>query len=410
MGGMERMSDPSTSAVDDSRAIASAFLVAAAQWLAEYTSETTRTTYSRALGLPYLVHAWDLHALADVMRQQFGVTVDAYAPSPRAVAPGWCFGPWVAARGVRFADCETAPRAVREWATGLVQWEREGVDGRRLGRNARTKRITAVCSFYDSLARPGTGHDGMTCDPCNAINRRVLRAGVRRAERPRPLIDMTAIGRLIAVAERYRTTETERRRLVAQIVTLASTGIRLGALQRLTVDDYQRREHGAILRVHDKGGEESLKVLGEDQARAVDRYLSWRPEWDIAPLPTGEPAPLFRRVARSELERGLRREMSASTFRAQLAECARAAGLPRITPHDLRAAGITHALDGGHSTRVVQAWSGHRSVDNVERYDRRRRSLGSPVGVDISRSMSEAVREAVADLEAGVWTPAIYAR
>src|SRR5690606_42049560 len=91
MGGMERMSDPSMSAVDDSRAIASAFLVAAAQWLAEYTSETTRTTYSRAVGLPYLVHAWDLHALADVLRKQFGVAVDAYAPFPTAVAPGAWF-------------------------------------------------------------------------------------------------------------------------------------------------------------------------------------------------------------------------------------------------------------------------------------------------------------------------------
>jgi|DEB0MinimDraft_6_1074348.scaffolds.fasta_scaffold24165_4 integrase/recombinase XerD len=48
------------------------------------------------------------------------------------------------------------------------------------------------------------------------------------------------------------------------------------------------------------------------------------------------------------------------------------------SPHSGRATAITNLLDQGFSHREVMAFSGHESVQMVERYDRKRKTLESP--------------------------------
>ena len=143
---------------------------------------------------------------------------------------------------------------------------------------------------------------------------------------------------------------------VAILETLYATGIRVGELCGLDVDDVDHERR--VLRVLGKGRKERTVPFGLPAARALDAWLeSGRPAL-VAP---GAGAALFLGV------RGRRMDQRAvrTLVHARLAEVQ---GAPDLGPHGLRHSAATHLLEGGADLRTVQELLGHASLATTQIY------------------------------------------
>ena len=141
----------------------------------------------------------------------------------------------------------------------------------------------------------------------------------------------------------------------ALLEVLYACGARVSEATRLRTDDLEPRLR--VLRLHGKGDKMRLVPVGARAREAVERWLS-----------EGRP-----RVARRGREAALFLSRSGRSLgridawrRVQAA--ARAAGLPRVTPHTLRHSFASHLLAGGADLRAVQELLGHASIRTTEVY------------------------------------------
>lgn len=150
---------------------------------------------------------------------------------------------------------------------------------------------------------------------------------------------------------------------------LYATGIRVGELVGLDVDDVDRRDR--LVRVMGKGSKERTAPYGIPAARALDAWLDGGAGRRLLARPGSGPA-LFlgRRGARVDPRqvRSLVHELVAELPDA-----------PDIGPHGLRHSAATHLLEGGADLRMVQELLGHASLATTQVYthvsvDRLRRS------------------------------------
>ena len=134
----------------------------------------------------------------------------------------------------------------------------------------------------------------------------------------------------------------------ALLEVLYGTGLRVGELVGLRVDDVRHRDS---VRVSGKGGRERVVPLGGAARRAVDRYLrEGRPE--LAGPAAGDR--LWIGVRGGALDsRGIRRVVRrrAATF-----------------PHAFRHSFATHLLEGGADLRAVQEMLGHVELATTQIY------------------------------------------
>jgi len=133
--------------------------------------------------------------------------------------------------------------------------------------------------------------------------------------------------------------------------TFYSTGIRLGELVGLDIDDFDRRQ--GLLRVNGKGDKERLVILGHPAIEAILLYLQHR-----NPEPYERALFLCRRgkrIPRRTVNHLVRKHGE------------KALGKP-ITPHLLRHTFATHLLDGGCDLRVLQELLGHESLRTTQIY------------------------------------------
>jgi integrase/recombinase XerC len=143
------------------------------------------------------------------------------------------------------------------------------------------------------------------------------------------------------------------RRDRAVLEMLYATGVRISelcGLDRADVDDARR-----VVRVFGKGAKERTVPYGIPAQRALDDWLRHgRPRIDtsIDALFLGE--------------KGGR--LQPTVARRIVAAAARAAGLPHLSPHDLRHSAATHLLDGGADLRAVQDLLGHASLSSTQIY------------------------------------------
>jgi integrase/recombinase XerC len=152
--------------------------------------------------------------------------------------------------------------------------------------------------------------------------------------------DDTAIGR--------------RDRLIVEL--LYASGVRVGELVRLDVDDIDR--HRRVLRVLGKGNKERTVPYGAAADRALEQWLlHGRPE-------------LICSDSGSALLLGSRgRRIDPRTVRRIVHDHAqRLPGSPELGPHALRHTAATHLLDGGADLRVVQELLGHASLATTQIY------------------------------------------
>ncbi len=143
---------------------------------------------------------------------------------------------------------------------------------------------------------------------------------------------------------------------VAVLELLYATGIRVGELCGLDVDDVDRGRR--VLRVFGKGRKERTVPYGVPADRAVGRWLeSGRP---VLAVPGAGPAMFLGARGRRIDQRAVR-----SLVHARLAEVPNA---PDMGPHGLRHTAATHLLEGGADLRTVQELLGHASLATTQVY------------------------------------------
>jgi integrase/recombinase XerD len=223
------------------------------------------------------------------------------------------------------------------------------VQGR--ARSTVARRLSALAGFYGYALDEGL------------IERSPV-AGVRR---PKVADDSQTTGldrdqlRAVLAAARSRaaTGAGQSNRDLALVTLLAHNGLRIGEALAANVEDLSAERGHRTLRITRKGSRRATVVLAPVTARAIDDYLAGR-----------EAGPLF-------ITAGERRLDEPAAFR-MVRRLAKAAGLDcadRLSPHSLRHAFVTLALDAGVSLRDVQDAAGHADPRTTRRYDQARHNL-----------------------------------
>ncbi len=171
--------------------------------------------------------------------------------------------------------------------------------------------------------------------------------------------DMRDVPRKGLVLARSRSTRSSSRdyrdiRNLALVDLLFATGMRVGEVSSLNVDDFSVTE--LMFRVHGKGGRGRLAYVVDDQTILIQKqHLEARTQ-----LVSESPA-LFLNAAGERL--------STQGIANIIAQFRRAAGIERhITPHMLRHTVATLLLRNGMDIRVVQEFLGHASIATTQRY------------------------------------------
>ncbi|GAA4802535.1 tyrosine recombinase XerC [Nocardioides caeni] len=230
-------------------------------------------------------------------------------------------------------------RGLRSW---LARQQSMG-----LSRTTLARRATAARVFTAWLARTGRAAEDAGVALGSPKPHRTL-PDVLRVDEARELIAASAAraddGTPVGVRD------------VALLELLYATGMRVGELCGLDVDDLDRDRD--VVRVFGKGRKERTVPFGRPAARAVDRWLTdGRP--GLARPGSGPALFLGARGARID-QRAVR-----TVVHRRLAEVP---GAPDLGPHGLRHTAATHLLEGGADLRSVQELLGHASLATTQRY------------------------------------------
>ncbi|MGZ4445272.1 MAG: tyrosine recombinase XerC [Nocardioides sp.] len=143
---------------------------------------------------------------------------------------------------------------------------------------------------------------------------------------------------------------------VAMLEMLYATGIRVGELVGLDVDDIDRDRQ--VVRVFGKGRKERSVPFGRPAARALDFWLKHgRPHL----LVEGSGPAVFLGTRGKRIDQRAVRTL----VHRRIAEVP---GAPDIGPHGLRHTAATHLLEGGADLRSVQELLGHASLATTQLY------------------------------------------
>ena len=143
---------------------------------------------------------------------------------------------------------------------------------------------------------------------------------------------------------------------VAMVELLYATGIRVGELVGLDVDDLDHERR--VLRVFGKGRKERTVPYGAPAERALARWLGQgRPRL----LVIGSGPALFLGARGGRIDQRAVRTL----VHRRIADVP---GAPDIGPHGLRHTAATHLLEGGADLRSVQELLGHASLATTQRY------------------------------------------
>ncbi|HET9419494.1 MAG TPA: tyrosine recombinase XerC [Nocardioides sp.] len=218
-----------------------------------------------------------------------------------------------------------------------------------MGRSRTTlaRRATAARVFTAWLARTGRAGTDVGAGLGSPKPHRTLPA-VLRADEARALIDAATTladdGSPVGLRD------------VAMLEVLYATGIRVGELVGLDVDDIDRERN--VLRVFGKGRKERTVPFGRPAAHALDFWLRHgRP----ALVVEGAGAALFLGARGKRIDQRAVRRL----VHQRLAEVP---GAPDMGPHGLRHTAATHLLEGGADLRSVQELLGHASLATTQRY------------------------------------------
>ena len=230
-------------------------------------------------------------------------------------------------------------RSLRSWLA------RQQTTGK--ARTTLARRATAARVFTAWLARTGRIPDDVGASLGSPRPRRTL-PPVLRADEASDLIRAAA-----ALADDDSPVGI---RDVAMLELLYATGIRVGELVGLDLDDLDRERN--VVRVFGKGRKERMVPFGHPAAVALDRWLTaGRPLLRVE----GAGAALFLGARGRRIDpRAVR-----TLVHQRIADVP---GAPDIGPHGLRHTAATHLLEGGADLRSVQELLGHSSLATTQLY------------------------------------------
>jgi integrase/recombinase XerC len=142
----------------------------------------------------------------------------------------------------------------------------------------------------------------------------------------------------------------------AMLELLYATGIRVGELVALDLDDVDRERN--LVRVFGKGRKERSVPFGHPAARALDRWVT---EGRATLMTDGAGGALFLGARGRRIDQRAVRTL----VHRRIAEVP---GAPDIGPHGLRHTAATHLLEGGADLRAVQELLGHASLATTQLY------------------------------------------
>lgn len=177
-----------------------------------------------------------------------------------------------------------------------------------------------------------------------------------RRELPDVLVADDAAAVLASLADEAQEGAPRALRDHAVLEVLYATGVRVGELVALDVDDVDHARR--VVRVLGKGRKERSVPYGVPAARALDAWLV-----------RGRPALAGDTSARA-LFLGVRgARLGQRAVRAMVHERLGAVpGTPDVGPHGLRHSAATHLLEGGADLRAVQELLGHASLGTTQIY------------------------------------------
>lgn len=219
-----------------------------------------------------------------------------------------------------------------------------------LGRSRTTiaRRATAARVFTAWLARTGRAATDVGASLRSPKAHRTL-PPVLRADEAESLLAATSA----AAAE---TDGPVGCRDVAILELLYATGIRVGELTGLDIDDLDRQRN--VVRVLGKGRKERTVPFGTPAAAALDAWLrDGRPRLvtehtDSALFLGARGGRINQRAVRTLVHKSI----------------AAVPGAPDLGPHGLRHTAATHLLEGGADLRSVQELLGHASLATTQLY------------------------------------------
>ncbi|WP_283134227.1 tyrosine recombinase XerC [Rhizohabitans arisaemae] len=142
----------------------------------------------------------------------------------------------------------------------------------------------------------------------------------------------------------------------AMLELLYATGIRVGELCALDVDDVDRDRHTVV--VTGKGRKQRTVPVGLPALAALDAWcVRGRPLW----IRDGTGPALFLGVRGGRIDQGTVRRVVHARLGA-------VEGAPDLGPHGLRHTAATHLLEGGADLRSVQELLGHASLATTQLY------------------------------------------
>jgi integrase/recombinase XerC len=230
-------------------------------------------------------------------------------------------------------------RTLRSW---LAQQQ---VTGR--SRTTLARRATAVRVFTAWLARTGRIPADVGAS---------LRSPKARQTLP-PVLRQDEAQELIAAAARHADDGSPLGlRDTAMLELLYATGVRVGELVALDVDDVDRGRN--VVRVFGKGRKERTVPFGRPAADAVDAWVAHGRPQLLAP---GAGPALFLGARGGRIDQRAVR----TVVHRRIADVP---GAPDIGPHGLRHTAATHLLEGGADLRSVQELLGHASLATTQLY------------------------------------------
>jgi len=218
-----------------------------------------------------------------------------------------------------------------------------------MGRSRTTlaRRATAARVFTAWLARTGRAPQDVGAALGSPKAHQTL-PDVLRADEARDL--------LTAAAELADDGSPLGLRDVAMLEVLYATGIRVGELVGLDVDDVDGERH--VVRVLGKGSKERTVPYGRPAARALELWVRHGRPHVVA---EGAAGALFLGARGRRIDQRAVRTL----VHQRLADVP---GAPDLGPHGLRHSAATHLLEGGADLRSVQELLGHASLATTQRY------------------------------------------
>jgi site-specific recombinase XerD len=169
------------------------------------------------------------------------------------------------------------------------------------------------------------------------------------------------------------------------------SGTRLATGCRLQVGDFHQDEHGATIRINEKGQRRRTIGLHYNAAQAIQEYIAqarltagplFRPQHNSQSRKPKLAERPFTPTAMYNLIAGYLAQLPGAVKEVQQpdgATCQRCL----YTPHSLRATTATVLLDAGVDICKVQELLGHRHVTTTQIYDKRRRQAQEGASHDI---------------------------